>query len=142
MRMAKETWLILLIGLADLGSTVYLVRRGLALEANPIMAWYLLNYGILVFGMAKLALLIAPLVILEWARKVKPVIGYMGLRIALVGYVIMYIGVVLQLNQPLIERKVTWQLAALKQRWNLRGSQDYPATAANLPMAISVATEL
>lgn len=99
MRVARETWLLLAIGLADLASTVYLVRHGLVREANPVMAWYLVHFGMWVFCAAKTTMLVCPLMILEWVRRVKPYLGLWALRIALLGYIVLYLSIVWQSNE-------------------------------------------
>lgn len=104
MRLARETWLLLAIGLVDLASTLYLIHRGLAREANPVMAWYLVHFGIWAFCAAKTTMLVCPLVILEWARRIKPYLGLWALRIALVGYLLVYLGVVWRANEAHIDR--------------------------------------
>ncbi len=104
MRIARETWLLLTVGLVDLLSTIFLVRKGVVREANPMMAWYLIHFGELAFCIAKTAMLICPLIILEWARRVKPAHGTWALRAALMGYVLLYAGVVWRANQPHLQQ--------------------------------------
>lgn len=104
MRVARETWLLLAIGLADLVSTAYLVRHGLIREANPVMAWYLVHFGMWAFCAAKTTMLVCPLMILEWVRRVEPHLGVWALRIALLGYIVLYLSVVWQINEARFNR--------------------------------------
>lgn len=104
MRLARETWLLLALGLADLASTVYLVRHGLVREANPVMAWYLVHFGMWALCAAKTTMLVCPLMILEWARRIKPHLGLLALRIALIAYVALYLSIVWRANHPHVQR--------------------------------------
>ena len=99
MKIAKESWIILAIGLADLITTIIFIRHHGAEEANPIFRRYW-EMGLVVFIAARFALLIGPLSVLEWARKRNPVFVSWALRSAIVAYLGMYgIGVV-RLNSP------------------------------------------
>ena len=89
MKLAKETWVILAIGLADLITTILFIKHHGAQEANPIFKWYW-EMGIAAFVCAKMALLVGPLSILEWARHRSPKFVSMALRSAIAGYVLMY----------------------------------------------------
>src|SRR5437763_887092 len=89
MKIAKETWIILGIGLADLATTILFIQYHGAEEANPIFRGYL-EMGLAVFVCAKMALLIGPLYVLEWARPRNPHFVAWALRSAIVAYVLMY----------------------------------------------------
>lgn len=126
MRLARETWLMLAIGLADLASTIYLVRHGLVREANPVMAWYLVHFGMWAFCAAKTTRLVCPLMILEWVRRVKPHLGVWALRIALLGYIVLYLSVMWQSNEAYFNR--------ITSRYLHTGTQSRQHTA-GLPLA-------
>jgi len=104
MRLARETWLLLAVGLADLASIIYLVRNELVHEANPVMTWYLIHFGVWAFCAAKTLMLVCPVVILEWVRLFKPYLGRWALRIALLGYVTLYLAVVWRANEAHFQR--------------------------------------
>ena len=99
MKIAKETWVILAIGLADLITTIIFIKHHGAVEANPLFRRYW-EMGMLTFVAAKIALLVGPLCVLEWARKRNPAFVSWALRTAIAGYIVMYgIGIV-KLNDP------------------------------------------
>ncbi len=98
MKLAKETWIIMGIGVADLATTIIFIRQHGAVEANPLFKHYW-EMGLVFFIAAKMALLVAPLSLLEWARLHKPRFVSYALRCAIVAYIVMYgIGFV-KLNQ-------------------------------------------
>ena len=67
MKIAKETWIIMVIGIADLATTILFIRHHGAQEANPLFKHYW-EMGLTAFIAAKIAMLVGPLVVLEWAR--------------------------------------------------------------------------
>jgi len=69
--LSTESWAMIALCLADLAFTVWLLAHGHAEEANPLMLHYL-EYGIGVFVAAKLALVAAPLLIIEWGLRCRP----------------------------------------------------------------------
>ena len=71
MKIAKESWIIMAIGLADLITTIIFIQNHGAEEANPLFRRYW-EMGLMAFILAKLALLVGPLWVLEWARKRNP----------------------------------------------------------------------
>src|SRR5947209_509913 len=89
MKLAKETWIIMAIGMADLFTTILFIQHHGAEEANPLFKHYW-EMGLAVFIFAKVALLIAPLSILEWARQQRPRFTAWALRGAIVAYLLMY----------------------------------------------------
>jgi hypothetical protein len=89
MKIAKETWIIMAIGLADLATTIIFIQHHGAQEANPLFKRYW-EMGIAAFVAAKFALLLGPLCVLEWARVRNPHFVSWALRSAIVGYVLMY----------------------------------------------------
>ncbi|MCL6475696.1 MAG: DUF5658 family protein [Firmicutes bacterium] len=141
MRLARETWSLLVIGLADLVSTTFLLRSGLVREANPVMAWYLVHFGAWAFCAAKVTMLVCPLVILEWVRRVKPFLGIWALRAALAGYLILYLGIVWRLNEAHIERTIGVHFDRISQRWQQRTEPVAPGRLPRKPAAIPVDRE-
>ena len=89
LKLAKETYILIAIGIADLISTIFFIQRHGASEANPIFRHYW-DMGLPIFITAKIALMACPLLILEWARRTKPRLVARGLRCAIAGYVILY----------------------------------------------------
>lgn len=89
MRIARESWIITAICIADLITTLWFVGIHGAGEANPIMRFFLLQ-GVIAFILAKCLLFVGPLVILEWARCQRPVFVRSMLRVAIAGYIGMY----------------------------------------------------
>lgn len=101
-KILKENWAILIIGLADLITTIYWIKNHGADEANPLFRYYL-ELGLPWFAAMKLVLLIGPIVMLEWAWQHRPAFTQLGARFAIVAYLIMYgIGVV-RINAHLLD---------------------------------------
>jgi hypothetical protein len=99
MKIARETWIIAAIGIADLMTTIVFIRNHGAQEANPLFRHYW-EMGIPAFIMAKLVCLAGPLLVLEWARRSNPRFVSRALRTAIVGYLSFYIVGYMQLNGP------------------------------------------
>ena len=99
MKIAKETWIIMAIGLADLTTTILFIQHHGAQEANPIFKRYW-EMGLTAFIGAKMILLLGPLSILEWARHHRPRFVSFALRGAIVAYVVMYGVGYVKLNAP------------------------------------------
>ena len=99
MKIAKETWIIMAIGVADLATTILFIQHHGAHEANPLFKRYW-EMGLTVFIAAKCALLVGPLVVLEWARRRNPHFVSWALRSAIAAYVVMYGVGYMRLNQP------------------------------------------
>jgi hypothetical protein len=89
MKIAKETWIILAIGLADLATTILFIQHRGAEEANPLFKRYW-DMGLAVFVCAKMALLLGPLSVLEWARSRNPKFVSFALRGGIAAYLVMY----------------------------------------------------
>jgi hypothetical protein len=89
MKIARESWIILAIGLADLITTIIFIQGSSAQEANPLFrrCW---EMGLAAFIGAKLAMLAGPLVILEWARRRRPRFTSFALRGAIAAYLVIY----------------------------------------------------
>jgi hypothetical protein len=62
-------------------------------------------------------MLVCPLVVLEWARRVKPYLGLWALRIALVGYLLLYLSVVWRANEIYIARAFSPHLCRMQRLW-------------------------
>ncbi|MEJ5251475.1 MAG: hypothetical protein HPY54_12440 [Chthonomonadetes bacterium] len=138
MRLARETWLLLALGLADLASTVYLVRHGLVREANPVMAWYLVHFGMWAFCAAKTTMLVCPLMILEWARRIKPYLGLLALRIAFIAYVALYLSIVWRANQAHLQQVFSPYLSRATRFLQAAPRVNAPAPDALKPMVMPV----
>lgn len=99
MKIAKESVVIAVIGLADLVTTIVFIQHHGAQEANPVFRHYW-EMGLLVFIAAKLVCLLGPLSVLEWARRRRPRFVSLALRSAIVGYLALYCIGVSHLNTP------------------------------------------
>lgn len=85
-----ETGLLALICVLDMASTLVLVQLGLAVEANPILAWTLEGSG-WVFLVVKTLSFLVPLVIIEYLRTHTPRFIPLALRAGVVGYLAVYV---------------------------------------------------
>lgn len=92
-----ETRTLALIGLSDLGLTMYLLHTGTFTEGNPILHYYLAA-GISVFVAAKLLLTLGPLTVLELLRPQSPRFVRSALRAGIGLYLCSYAIGVCQLN--------------------------------------------
>lgn len=97
--LCPESWLILLLCGVDLTTTLLFLRHELAQEGNPIMDFYL-KYGIGAFVGAKLVLVAAPILIIEWGRRHRPVSVRWLARAAVIGYIGIYGVLFLRVNVP------------------------------------------
>src|SRR2546421_4139095 len=70
-RVAPESWIILVVGMLDMVTTLVWIDRHGAREANPIFQSYL-QLGVPAFIVAKISLLVAPICLLEYARRHRP----------------------------------------------------------------------
>src|SRR5438105_4478450 len=71
MKIARESLIIVCIGVVDLATTLYWVHTHGAQEANPLFRHYL-AMGPVWFALMKMVLLLAPVFLLEWARRRRP----------------------------------------------------------------------
>ncbi|MCS6918390.1 MAG: DUF5658 family protein [Fimbriimonadales bacterium] len=94
-----ESWAIFALCMADLGLTLWLLSRGLADEANPLMQHYL-GYGTGAFVAVKLLLVVAPLVIIEWGLRRRPQTVRRLARAGVWGYIGLYGLLHLGFNAP------------------------------------------
>lgn len=89
-RVPTETVLLCFLAVADLVVTVALVQAGLAVEGNPVMAFYL-ERGLGWFVGFKLALSVGVLAVLEVIRPLcRPRLLSIGVRACLAAYVALY----------------------------------------------------
>jgi hypothetical protein len=97
MRVARESrWLAAICAL-DLATTLWFVYGMGAQEANPLMRWFL-DHGAMAFVVAKTALVVGPICVLEWARRSRPQFVLRALRVGIVLYIVSYCGVVWRVN--------------------------------------------
>lgn len=101
-----ESLALLMIAAADSLWTLIVVGRGDAIEANGIMAFYL-EYGAMYFVAAKLLITIGALLLLWgfysrrlWPRYIKrpPRFYQQLLRVAIMGYIVVYALLVVRVN--------------------------------------------
>jgi len=86
-----ETTLLAVIGGIDLLSTIYIIATNRGHEANPLFAYVLETMGPTGFVLAKALLLGVPLTVAELARKRHDAFVRRALRIAIVGYISLYV---------------------------------------------------
>lgn len=100
MKIARESWLLIGIGVADLISTLFFVLCRGGKEANPLMNFFLAQ-SVVAFIMAKILLfMFAPLAVLEWARRRRPQFVRAMTRLAIFAYLGAYGVVVWRINHP------------------------------------------
>lgn len=85
-----ETIILAIICLLDAASTLYLVRTGAAREFNPLLGPSL-EHSNLAFLALKSASFLVPLTILERLRSKHPLLVRRALRMAVGGYVALYL---------------------------------------------------
>lgn len=90
MGIAIETRLLAAVCLLDAIATVWLIAAGLAVEANPLLAFFVTHGGLGAFLAAKLTVSFGPLAALERLRRQRPQFVNTVLRVGLAGYVAVY----------------------------------------------------
>jgi hypothetical protein len=96
-KLAKESYIIMVICLLDLATTLWLILTGQASEGNPLMSYYL-SMGWAVLVVMKIVLLVLPIFVLEWCRRHRTQFVRTMLRITIVAYVSIYALGFLHLN--------------------------------------------
>lgn len=91
-----STVLVATIGLADLLSTLALIRLG-GMEGNPLFA-HLLHHGVATFALAKVAFLAGPLALLEYVRTKSPASAEAGTWVAFGFYALLWGGQIVRLG--------------------------------------------
>ena len=104
-RISREAAVLMLIGMADLVLTIFLVRYRNAAEGNPLMAYYL-HQGVTDFVIAKLILCAVPLFVLEYARRQRPRMVTACMRGLIAAYLGSYITGIVQMNDIPTQAKV------------------------------------
>lgn len=89
MKLHRQTLVLAAIGLADLCFTLWLIHTFGAWEANPLME-AALRHGLQTLVVVKLALLAAPLALLEWAWKRRPAFVRSAANAAIAGYLVVF----------------------------------------------------
>jgi TctA family transporter len=92
-----ETILLALICFADMVQTLIVVRSGVAVEANPVLA-AAMNYSPWAFGIVKCGSFLIPLTAVEVLRPLSPRFVRLALRIGATSYLVLYIVGVLHIN--------------------------------------------
>jgi hypothetical protein len=85
----SETVWLALICMVDTALTIYLVKQGLAVESNPLLAWTF-RYGTGLFVAAKIASFTPALVVIEGLRPRLGDFAKTALRLGIVGYLAFY----------------------------------------------------
>jgi hypothetical protein len=115
MKLARETWILSAICILDLTTTIWLVSHHGAREGNQVMS-YFLDLGYIPFALAKLLMCLAPLALLEWARRRNPKFVLKMLRCGIVLYLGIYCVGVYKINAQ-YQDPLQAQYAALISRW-------------------------
>lgn len=136
MKLAIETWLLLLCGLLDLVATITLVETGRAYEGNSLMAFYLREFGIPGLCLAKLAMLLLPVGILEYARRATLLNIRLVLRLVVVGYMLVYFGGTLSMNRGYIGSWTGPYLARVFPLGQQRAQKGAPGAKSRPPAVI------
>jgi len=92
-----ETVLLLCICLIDMLQTLYVVRNGLAIEANPVLS-KVMNYSPWAFISLKSVTFLAPLGAVELLRPRNPEFIRLALRFGSYGYMLVYLFGTLHIN--------------------------------------------
>lgn len=96
-RVSKTCIVLVILGLADLVSTVVLVETGMAEEANPLMR-AVLAHGWLPFCVVKCATLAAFVWTLTWYRQRRPRLASVVEVATTAGYAVIYTSLFSALN--------------------------------------------
>lgn len=102
MRWSRESAFIATVCIADLVTTMLLVSRFGAEEANPMMAFFLERH-LWAFVLVKAAFCLVPLAFLEWARRRNPRFVTQALRIGGALYLGLYCAGVWKANMGPID---------------------------------------
>ncbi|MCS6829336.1 MAG: DUF5658 family protein [Armatimonadota bacterium] len=94
---SRESWIIAVICVADLVSTLIFVHHHGAREGNPLMDFYL-QKGVIPFILAKCTMFLFPIAIIEWARRHNPDFVRRMARFAIAAYIGLYVVVVAKEN--------------------------------------------
>src|SRR6266542_282321 len=97
-RVCRESLIVGGLCLADLISTVWLIRHYNAVEANVVMRYYL-EHGLMVFAGAKVCFFMPALLMAEWCRRRNPRLITGALRLVIILYIGVYSIGVFTLNQ-------------------------------------------
>ena len=104
MKLSRESWILMVLGTADLVTTILWIERGMAREANPLFS-YLWNQGLPAFILAKYTFLLGPILIVEWARRRHPGFALWGLRAGALAYVLVYVAGVVGMNHTQVQSR-------------------------------------
>lgn len=97
MTLTRESKVLIGICVLDLISTLVLLNHTGTIEGNPLMSFYL-RYGVGMFVLMKVALVVLPLFIAEWSRQYRPRFVRFMLRSAIAIYVGIYLVMFLAVN--------------------------------------------
>lgn len=90
-------WAIVLLCMADLFWTLLMLLRGLAVEANPVLAWSY-GYGPVPFALVKTLSFIPGIWALEMCRLHNARFAGFAARLGVYGYIAVYLGGSLKLH--------------------------------------------
>lgn len=115
---SRESWIIAAICAADLVSTLLFVHHYGAREGNPLMNFYL-QKGVVPFILAKCAMFLFPIMIIEWARRHNPRFVLRMARFAIAAYIGLYAVVVAKENilQPIPSQPISPAVLSLQGQY-------------------------
>ncbi|MHB9037217.1 MAG: DUF5658 family protein [Armatimonadota bacterium] len=97
MTLTKESIVLIALCTIDLVATLLFINTKMAVEGNPLMAFYL-RYGIGTFVMMKLMLVFLPIFVFEWSRQYRPQFVKFMLRATIAAYLAIYLMLFLTIN--------------------------------------------
>lgn len=97
MKLSKEGMILISIAVADLVATLLFLRGNTASEGNPVMGMFL-GYSIGAFIVAKLTFTLGPVLLFEWARRLRPVFVTRMMRLTIAMYLLVYLFLFLSIN--------------------------------------------
>lgn len=89
LKLSPESIILSAICIADMLITVFLVKHGMAMEQNPLMA-SCIRQSYTTFIIVKLLSFLPFVAVTEWYRKYNPEFARTAARIAIVAYTISY----------------------------------------------------
>jgi len=139
MKPMRQTYILATLGLIDLATTMALVSRCGAAEANPLMAT-LLSRGLFVFIFGKITFLFGPLAVLEWSRRANPVFVARAGSSAIAAYIVLYAAGIIRAN--IIRVPAGLYEAQDPRVWrHIQQTIDWKRSAGLLPPAVYTAAE-
>ncbi|MFQ3549614.1 MAG: DUF5658 family protein [Armatimonadota bacterium] len=107
LNITKESAIIVFLCCVDLVFTIICLENNSAYEGNPFMSFWL-EHGIIAFIIAKMCLVIFPIIIMEWGKQYKPDFVKFMLRTTIIAYISLYLVLFIKINLPTIMQETTF----------------------------------